>query len=343
MFGRFINSGEQTMKRERYYWIDNVKLFACLLVLLGHFFQSMTKSGILPDNALYQWFNQTIYYFHVPLFFVCSGFLYQRFSEVDSLASWKNNVLKKAIALGVPYFMFSFVTWLLKTMFAGSTNDVIGGLGESLFLQPISPYWFLYCLFFIFLITPTFKNVKVASVAVGVALLMRIVRIFGGGLYSVQAVLSNEIWFVLGMMLVFIPTKTCMKRVGGILVVLFFALSVWARALDWNNDFSAFVLAVIAVIGFLCVFCGWNKTNAVLSFFSNYTMPIFLMHTMFAAPVRVVLLKAGITAWPVHVVVGIIISIAGPIIAMMFMHKTYWLEFFINPWRVIRGERFTRE
>ena len=30
----------------------------------------MVKSGVLPNNGLYQWFNQTIYYFYVPLFFV---------------------------------------------------------------------------------------------------------------------------------------------------------------------------------------------------------------------------------------------------------------------------------
>lgn len=332
------------MEREHYYWIDNIKIFACLLVLLGHFFQSMTKSGILPDNALYQWFNHTIYYFHVPLFFVCSGFLYQKFSKVDSLASWKSNVLKKAVALGVPYFTFSFATWLLKTVFAGSANDSVGGLGESLFLQPISPYWFLYCLLFIFLITPTFKNVKTTSIAVGVALLMRIVRILGGGygLYSVQTVLTNEIWFVLGMMLVFIPIRLFKKWAGLALVVLFLVLSVLARMCDWNNGFLAFAIALIAVIGFLCVFSNWNKTNAVLSFFSKYTMPIFLMHTLFAAPTRVVLSKVGLTAWPVQVIFGIAVSIAGPVIAMMVMQKTYWLEFFVNPWKVIRGKRHVR-
>ena len=332
------------MEREHYYWIDNIKIFACLLVLLGHFFQSMTKSGILPDNALYQWFNQTIYYFHVPLFFVCSGFLYQKFSKVDSLASWKSNVLKKAVALGVPYFTFSFATWLLKTVFAGSANDAVGGLGESLFLQPISSYWFLYCLFFIFLITPTFKNAKAASVAVGVALLMRIVRILGGGygLYSVQTVLANEIWFVLGMMLVFIPIKLLKKWIGAALVVLFLTLSVFVRIGSWNNGFTYFATALIAVIGFLCVFSNWNKTNAVLSFFSKYTMPIFLMHTLFAAPTRVVLSKVGLTAWPVQVIFGIAVSIAGPVIAMMVMQKTYWLEFFVNPWKVIRGKRHVR-
>lgn len=249
-------------------------------------------------------------------------------------------MLKKAVALGVPYFTFSFTTWLLKTVFAGSTNDAVGGLGESLFLQPISPYWFLYCLFFIFLITPTFKNVKTASIAVGVAFLMRIVRFSGEyGLYSVHTVLTNEIWFVLGMIMVFIPVRLLKKWAGVILVILFFLLSVVSRILNWNNDFTSFAIALIAVIGFLCVFCNWNKTNAVLSFLSKYTMPIFLMHTLFAAPIRVVLLKIGIDTWSVHVVVGIAISIVGPIVAMIVMHKTFWLEFLVNPWKVIKGER----
>lgn len=68
-----------------------------LHVVLGHFFQSMTKAGILPTNDLYQWFNETIYYFHVPLFFICSGYLYQKLSRVDDIHSWSKNALKKAI------------------------------------------------------------------------------------------------------------------------------------------------------------------------------------------------------------------------------------------------------
>ena len=89
------------------FWIDYIKVFACILVVLGHFFQSIVKASIVPDNILYQWFNTTIYYFHVSLFFICSGYLYQKYSHVDSINAWKNNVIKKAIALGLPYFVFS--------------------------------------------------------------------------------------------------------------------------------------------------------------------------------------------------------------------------------------------
>ena len=66
-----------TMEK-RHIWIDNIKLFACILVAAGHFFMSMTASGVISDTMAYNWFIDTIYYFHVPLFFICSGYLYQK-------------------------------------------------------------------------------------------------------------------------------------------------------------------------------------------------------------------------------------------------------------------------
>ena len=82
----------------------------------------MTKANILPANDLYKWFNTTIYYFHVPLFFICSGYLYQKYSKVNDFTSWKKNVTKKALALGVPYVTFTTATWVLKTVFSDSVN-----------------------------------------------------------------------------------------------------------------------------------------------------------------------------------------------------------------------------
>ncbi len=70
---------------QREIWIDDVKVIACALVLLGHLMQSMTTADILPANSLYEYFNKTIYYFHVPLFFICSGYLYQKLSRINSV------------------------------------------------------------------------------------------------------------------------------------------------------------------------------------------------------------------------------------------------------------------
>ena len=98
---------EKAAVKTREKWVDDVKVIACILVVLGHFFQSMTKANILSENDLYEWFNTTIYYFHVPLFFICSGYLYQKYSKVNSVGGWYRNVAKKVLALGVPYATFT--------------------------------------------------------------------------------------------------------------------------------------------------------------------------------------------------------------------------------------------
>ena len=165
---------EKAAVRTREKWVDDVKVIACILVVLGHFFQSMTKANILPQNDLYQWFNTTIYYFHVLLFFICSGYLYQKYSKVNSVGSWYKNVSKKALALGVPYATFTTATWVLKKVFSSSVNDQIGVLGDTLFLHPTAPYWYLYALFFIFLVTPTFSSAKAAAVGLIVALAAKV-------------------------------------------------------------------------------------------------------------------------------------------------------------------------
>mgnify|MGYP004500843241 FL=1 len=172
---------EKAAVRTREKWVDDVKVIACILVVLSHFFQSMTKANILPENDLYEWFETTIYYFHVPLFFICSGYLYQKYSRVNNVSSWYRNVAKKVLALGVPYLTFSTATWLLKTVFADSVNKQADGLFSTLVVNPSAPYWYLYALFFIFLVTPTFRSVKATAVGLIIALAAKTIILMGGG------------------------------------------------------------------------------------------------------------------------------------------------------------------
>ncbi len=182
---------EKTAVRTREKWVDDVKVMACILVVLGHFFQSMTKANILAENDLYEWFNTTIYYFHVPLFFICSGYLYQNYSKVNSVGSWCKNMAKKALALGVPYATFTTATWVLKKVFSSSVNDQIGGLCDTLLLHPTAPYWYLYALFFIFLVTPTFSSVKATVVGLIVALAAKALILTGGGVQRLRCIDSS--------------------------------------------------------------------------------------------------------------------------------------------------------
>lgn len=329
------------MSSKREVWVDYVKVFACILVVLGHFFQSMVKANILPENHLYTWFNKTIYYFHVPLFFICSGYLYQKYSVVGNWKSWKDNVIKKAVVLGIPYFIFSFATWLLKTMFTGSVNNEIGGLADTLFLHPTSPYWYLYVLFFIFLVTPTACCARSERILLAISAILKLFSIIGGGtallqIYAISRICQNEIWFVLGMMIAMHGVEKLRKPVIGFaLGIIFIVLSILLCKSD--NEYFAFGLGLMACAAVLTIAITSNELKQ-LNVLAKYTMPIFLMHTLFAAPTRTLLMKCGIQNTVVHVTVGIVISIIGPIMAMKVM-ELIKLDWLVYPRKRKRGFR----
>ena len=99
-----------------------------------------------------------------------------------------------------------------------------------------------------------------------------------------------------------------------------------------SGNVVSFAMGLLACVAVIMMVAGFEKKfGRGMDFLANYTMPIFLMHTLFAAPLRSVLMKVGIENAVVHVVLGLGISFAGPIIATWIMKKTKWLEFFLYP------------
>lgn len=329
------------MKKET--WVDAVKILACILVVIGHFFQSMVASEIVSRGKVYDSFMHGIYTFHVPLFLICSGFLYQLNSCVSTIGEWKQNVIKKIISLGVPYLAFSLITWGLKRIFAGSVNNQVDNLFKSLFVTPLSPYWYLYCLILIFLITPTFYNHKCAFVIVLISFAMKVVSLFCDiKPYALSVLFSFYFWFVIGMIVcryVRIHTLSCSKKVGfiGAMIVLGDLLYCCFGGMENCSNVEAFVFGITVCIGILL--CAWVLINqsemSWIRFMAKYTMPIFLMHTIFAASFRSVLLKFEIVSVPYHVIGGMVISFVGPMIASEIMNKSRLLDFWMYPLKYV--------
>ena len=320
-------------------WIDCIKVEACILVVLGHFYQSMIFSGMLPENEIYNWFIKTVYCFHVQLFFICSGFLYQKYSKVNSFDLWIKNSKKKLLSLGVPYLFFSTVTWLLKSVFSGSVNnEVKAGLADSLLRKPVSPYWYLYALFFIFLLTWTFSSTKKALFWMICAIAGKIYFLSGAcncGIYAVTIVLQNEVWFVGGMLLCYFKFDVYNKqRAGRVLALTGFAMSIMISYMNLFNGWISFGLGIILCFSVIFLTAGYQDEIwkcKIIPVVSKYTMPIFLMHTIFAAPFRVFLLKIGIENIWIHILGGLMISFGGPVLAARVMKKLKYPEFVLYP------------
>lgn len=325
---------------KRELWIDYVKVIACFLVLLGHFLQSMVKSNILSDNMIYQWFNISIYTFHVPLFFICSGYVYQKYSKVFTVNEYFKNIRKKALALGIPYFIFSIITWCLKKIFSGSVNSTAeNGIIDSLFLTPLSPYWFLYTLFFMFLITPNFKNKKNILYALLISILAKLficnfeIPTFFK-FYAITSVMNYFFWFIFGMFITKVNIKNINKTIGFVVFFIFLLLSL--VGFNSGNSNILFLEGILACISIIVIVYNYESfLGRMLNIFAKYTMPIFLMHTIFAAPLRSILLKIRIYSFFIHFVLGVLFSLIGPMIVAEVSSKSKYLEFFLYPSKYI--------
>ena len=119
--------------------------------------------------------------------------------------------------------------------------------------------------------------------------------------------------------------------------MLFMIMSVVVYMMENPNKVVSFALGLLACIAVIfLVVNSEEKFGRGIDFLAKYTMPIFLMHTLFAAPMRSALLKISIGNAVIHVVLGLGISFVGPIIAARIMEKTKWLEFFLYPNKIIK-------
>jgi len=330
---------------EREVWVDNVKVVACLLVVLGHFWQSMVQADIVSNNRMYVWFNYSISSFHVSLFFICSGYLYQKYSKVNSFDSWRKNISKKLICLGIPYLSFSMLTWLLKKILANSVNIQAAGLIETLLIMPIPPYWYLYTLLLLFCVTPTFSKKISANIFVVFSLILRIyLGVNGTEVYAVSTIMTNEIWFVFGMYLCIINFRDILDKINSIqmgilLWCIFIILRIFIFKYNLNTGALRFCIGLIACLAIIMIVVPISKDKKTKKHsidLREYTFPIFLMHTIFAAPIRIILLRFGIENIVVHTLVGVSVSLMGPIIVSGIMKKSKWMEFFLYPGKYIK-------
>ena len=144
-------------------------------------------------------------------------------------------------------------------------------------------------------------------------------------IYAISNLLSNLIWFVLGMMIAFGGLQKYFSRIiGAILGAVFLVASLWSYKID--NAWLSFAMGLLACVAVFMLFADSKEIKC---------MTIFLMHTLFAAPCRVLLMKLGITNAPVHIGIGIAASFIGPIVAMMIIEKIK-LDFLVYPVKLIK-------
>lgn len=329
------------MKRIK--WVDDVKTIACILVVLGHFFQSMVKSGIMCNDYAVQWFEYEIYLFHVNLFFICSGYIYQK-KYVDSgiKDEKKNVILSKFYSLIIPMIVFASITWGFKYLAGENVNVANQSYIKSVLIEPIPPYWFLQTLFIIFVITPQIKTDVGYILLMSVSIFIRICSYYVGGIPQIiYNVMLYEMWFVMGMLINKIDIDKIVLKKSAILGYLMGAIFLIISTCLFSNSIFGYgtILGMLACGSIILLSIYYRRLQHkqiwLFDVIKRYMFPIYLMHTIFAAPIRIMLIKLGISNIIIQVVCGVIASFAGPIIYMKIatLPKMNWIKWLVYPRR----------
>lgn len=160
-------------------YLDCIRGFAIILVVLGHEIQTGSGSEFFQTEAFFQDpLFQMIYSFHMPLFIVLSGYLFaasvKNHSFSENIRTRFSKVLIPAAvwACAARLFPWIYNIWLYG---AGNSKVDISSLPGNFVFWVLNDFWFLwsifYCSIITLLINRYFKDSPVAYITIFVFLL----------------------------------------------------------------------------------------------------------------------------------------------------------------------------
>lgn len=188
-----------------------LSVWGILLVVIGH---SGFNEPVIQEHL--GWLHSWIYSFHMPLFFMISGYLFSltnnSFVEIDA----GKFMWKKVLRLLVPYVTIGTVVYLIKIALSSlsyASRDYTLGNFLYMFVAPGSPdstmgyLWYIITLFVVFAIVVLLSKMRVdmkktgwCVVVIAAAFILRnlMPRV---ELFNLSAVVSYLPYFVFGILL----------------------------------------------------------------------------------------------------------------------------------------------
>jgi fucose 4-O-acetylase-like acetyltransferase len=274
-----------------------IKGVAIALVVIGHY---------IPTTSPEYWhrINKLIYSFHMPLFFIVSGYLYG-FSP-PAFHSYANHLKNKAKRLLIPFISISILYLVIKIVaglffklkFPVSINSLI-----SIFINPLDSYlpllWFVYSLFIIFAIFPLFcYSVNYNLVLLGILVMLLYLLGLKTKIFCLDLVFYNLPAFTFGFIVSFLNIdidniKPYQLKIIGIISIMLFVTTYLFKNTGAINDlyvdFLIYLFGSIACIALsISIYLANLTITRYLKIMGIFSMGIYLLHTMFSGIVGII-------------------------------------------------------
>ena len=350
------------MKSEsnRIQYIDCLKGFAILLVVIGHIFDGYIRAGYFPEyrNFMCGGYN-LIYSFHMALFFLISGFVYRK-AYFTSSGEKKPKMKLQIFNILIIYLVFSILFGIFKMLVGKYTNNDVSFMDILLIgIKPISPYWYLYILliyYIIFSLKIVYKLQLFIQLFIlfGMSFISNFVPSAIASYFEIKRAMFYLLFFGLGIIIA--AYYNTYKKYELWIAVFTFIVSLVIIVVDrvgyTYDDFHSglslrgrkynFIIALGIVLFLLYLFrILFSKNEAIhvkfFSFLGRYSLEIYVIHCVFTAGNRVVLQKLNIDNFYLNIILNTIISTALPILfsyickkinihKMIFQPAVYWSE-----------------
>jgi fucose 4-O-acetylase-like acetyltransferase len=320
----------------RLQWVDQAKGIGILLVVFGHVLAGVRLAGVNMDPQFFKWTWDTIYSFHIPLFFYLSGLFFPHSWQRRGL---RGVMLSKVDTLVYPYVLWSLLQGLLQVAMSQHVNSPVT-LGEvfSLLWQPRQEFWFLYALFFVYLYACVLYAVLPPKLRWTLLVAAVVFYFLRGPVRHSGPYIVYPAWylgyFLAGALLHSATRAVTVQPVRWLALAfpVFAGATVLAHwlaqtvpygqtnpAISASNLLSAVSGTVLTVC--LSVLLA-NRDVRLMAHLGRRSLEIYLLHTAAAAAARVALIKGlGVSSLPVHLLVGTLVGVAAPLVFVYLLER----------------------
>ena len=328
---------------ERNVLVDRLKGYACFLVLFGHVIMGIRLAGInIP--VFFEGVEKFLWSFHVSLFMFLSGVVYKETGEWKRKKTKARFILSKLCGLGIPYVVFSAV-YIFINSFVGeaNTNSSVSDI-LNIWKTPVAQYWFLYALFFLFCIWGSLSGIlKNWTITILVVLIGYILPLCGIGLGSFDIVFYSALAFGLGTSVSFAKLFEIPNFVKWVVIISHIIASTVLIVFDKIE--LSFVKEIMMLYGIyasillISLIQDYKWISRFLNFMNRYSFQTYLLHTIFTAGARILLLRFNITWWWLHVILGTTCGIGCSVLVSEIAKKVPFFNFFFFPTKVLKNKK----
>lgn len=316
---------------QRLDWIDRLKGFAILSVVIGHCVTDCISSNNYPEySALLRMLYDIIYSFHMPLFFIISGFVFY-------LSKSYKKYKIKAMDFILIYIIWCFLMWLSKFVMAKDVNNPVTIIDLfTITYKPLIVYWYLYVLIFMYMAAYIIKiyvvDTRILIVSAIVAVASRMLNLDIG---IANALVYHMYFFLMGGyilqsdLLNKLNRKHCFILIGIILINIF----MYFYDIPINRELMIVKNFLLAnVISLLCFYLLYkNNISEVLETLGVNTLQIYVMHCFFTGGLRVIFAKIGVHNIYMYFLLGTIMGITIPILTAKLFKNFHILNIVFSP------------